>query len=262
MKDSRREEFLDLLGHVDEDILIKAIDMDDPEMTKRRAHIHMRRWKHIVWIAAALLLLAGSLTALGMGPLRDTWMATILFGNGSNEIVLESNVKLLDIRDDAPKTRLDVTLTQAEGITGIPFLSSSWYTSDAVYYRPWVPYQEKDPKGRRLGKGKEIERIDLWYPRCVVMPDGGGHISCSITLFTTHASENTILAGDGLDATGGKTGAKTCTLETLGVEAVLYRTDWDEERITAALIHNDVYYAFIGEGVSEERMEEFLHSLQ
>lgn len=261
------EKLMDLLGDIDDSILSKAIDADNSVDSKelcsgKSASIKKMTIKKIVLIAAAVLLLIGSVTALAAGPLRDTWVGKIIFGSGSSELILDENIKLIHINEDAPKQNCTVSLIQAEEMIGVDLLNSPLFTNPEIYYKPFVPYDHVDPKGRRLGKGKEIESIDLWYANSVVYPDSNGtkYISTNITMLTDHATENTI-PDNGLDATGGKEHAETYTLTSLDAAAVFSRVDWDKSRLSAELLYKDIYYQFVGINVSEDEMKAFLDTL-
>lgn len=260
-------DYLQVFGAIEDDLIVKALETPCPKYlyTTEKSQKKKQRIKRVVLIAAALSVLLGAATALAAGPLKGTWFANVLFGNGSSKAVAEKGISLLDIREDAPKKSPGhmVDFAQVQEMLGIDLLDSPLYTSREVSYRPLVPYEKLDPKGRRLGKGREIERVDLWFPSCVVYPDQKNKsISLTMVLFTGHATENTLLGFEGPDAAGQKKYSSSYRMQTLGAEAILYGVEWDHSRLTAAFAYNGIYYEFTGQNVSEEEMIQLLDSLE
>lgn len=208
-------------------------------------------WKKAVVLTACITIVLSILgTTVFSQYLSKFWTSKVTIGDGKEEIIVNKEVGLIHIKEDAPKKDLvDISLKQAEDILGINFLHSAMYSNQIVSYRPIIPH-------------KEIEALDLWYPSCVVYDsdDNDKSICGFFRLLTDKATEH-VIPNEDIDATGEKKLLRSYNISNLNTNVILYTNDWSEERLTAVFDYMNVHYTFIGNKVSEEEMMEFIKSL-
>lgn len=268
------EKLLDLLGDIDDTVLTKSIDAATPQKVvfKRKKTV-----KRLLLIAAILILASTSLVVVAQNPLKNTWVAKIMLNSGEQEVVLKDEVRLVHIKQDAPKQALEnpLTLTQAEEMLGVDLLTSPLFYKQEVYYNPVVEYYEILPNGKRAGKSTDIEQVHLWYSPCRTFDDADADmksISMSVIIITDLAKKEYI-PYDSPDAAGGKLYLRTYNLASADTSAVLCYCEAEGsgdvaasgrsyDRITAELCYKDVYYQFIGNNITEAEMTQLLDSLR
>lgn len=210
-------------------------------------------WKKFAAAAAGLIMVLTILGTTGSAQyLAHLWTSKIGINDGSGEeIILNEEVGLIHIKEDAPKKELDeISLKQAEDILGIDLLDSAMYSNDHINYIPIIP-------------DKEIERVDLWYPACVVYgSDANDKYICGSFLLLTDKATESVISNEGIDPTGGKVMLRTYKSSNLNTTVILYGVDWSKARITAVFDYKNVDYSFIGNNVSEKEMIEFIESLK
>jgi hypothetical protein len=208
-------------------------------------------WKRFAAVAAGFIMVLTILGTTGSAQyMAHLWTSRVNIGDGSKEIILNQEVGLIHIKEDAPKKELDgISIKQAEDILGIDLLDSAMYSND-LNYMPLIP-------------DKEIERVGLWYPACVVYgsDENDKNISGSFLFLTDKATES-VMSNEGIDPIGGKVLLRTYKSSNLNTTVILYGVDWSKARITAVFDYKNVDYSFIGNNVSETEMIEFIESLK
>lgn len=208
-------------------------------------------WNKVAILAVCTTIVLSILATTGFSQfLSGFWTSKVTIGDGKEEIIVNKEVGLIHINEDAPKKDLvDISLKQAEDIIGINFLHSAMYSNQTVKYMPIIPH-------------KEIEALDLWYPFCVVYDsdDNDKNICGSFWLLTDKATEH-VIPNEDIDASGEKILLRSYNSSNLNTTVILYTNDWSQERLTAVFDYMNVHYTFTGNKVSEEEMMEFIKSL-
>lgn len=177
-----------------------------------------------------------------------SWTSRVLIGDGSKEIILNKEIGLIHINENAPKENLNnISLEQAEYKIGVDLLESPMYSNDSVNYMPVI-------------SEKEIESVNLWYPSCVVY-ENDKYISGDIMLLTDKATEH-VIPNEDIDATGEKVLLHSYKSSNLNTTVILYTVKWSKSRLTAVFDYKNIHYSFIGNNVSKTEMMEFIESLK
>jgi hypothetical protein len=138
-----------------------------------------------------------------------------------------------------------MTVNEAEKMLGIDLLTYQEATTDELSYRS-------------LLSEDKIGRIDLWYAGFVEYPNSVPEespdykrISESMNFLTQYADEGYWSAfEEGVDAQGGKDALRTHHIASIDTDAIIYGADWDETRLTATFIYENVMYTFTANNVS------------
>jgi hypothetical protein len=234
-------------------------------MTMNRVHAEGRKVsrkpvKRISIMIAAVLILTLSVGTAFATEIRDFVTAHLSIEGGTpapladiGYVNIGGNVISFDGFEEPGK---QMTVSEAQNMLDIDLLTYQGATTEELSYSSYLSEDK-------------IGRIDLWYAGFVEYPNSVPEessnykrISESMNFLTQYADERYWSAfEEGVDAQGGKDALRTHHIKSIDTDAIIYGADWDETRLTATFIYENVMYTFIANNVSEAEMIEILENL-
>lgn len=239
-------------GTADQRILNAVLARNSLRTEKRGASaMNKRKYPGLAYALAVVLFISGlAAGAVFAEDIKGLVETVLSLGDGSTYPI--SKIGPVKIKDTAVISPgfIPLTIDEVEEMLGIKFLTTDRAAAAVVHY------------STGLAKGK-IGRVDLWWPGLIDFgKNDGKFISMSVAFLTPEAGrEYSEPFAEGIDASGQKDVLGTYFLESLG-EVVLYGNSWDETRLTATFVHQDMLYTFIASHLSPEEMFVILESLR
>lgn len=238
------DKLVDAIGEIEE-IKIKEAKSYSP--TVKRNSVKSLFLKAPVAACLILCLLVGTVAYATHEAYE--WSTSILFEDGS-KVELVENATFKEIPDSAPKTErtedsigtITMTHSEIEKVLGFDILNYEGATSDIIGYKTM---QNDDGT---------IGRIDLWWADFLEISEDK-QITLHISMLNKGADEGYVLAfKECQDAAGGKKLENIVTLDSLGVKAVIYKSNSHDNKITMTFVYDNVLYQFGGFDFTESEM--------
>ena len=189
------------------------------------------------------------------------WSTGVEFENGTKVNIVE-NANFKEINTNARKSENLISMThdEVEQNLGFHILDYEHTTNKSMGY------------STSLNSDGEIGLIHLWWDGFIDNTNGqfgkngdktGKVISVDISILNKGAEERYIYPFlEGKDATEEKELNLVYEIKKLNTKAVIYGNSWDETRLTASFVYDDVYYQFISYNYTKEELIEILEQLK
>lgn len=189
------------------------------------------------------------------------WSSNVEFEDGTKVNIVE-NANFKEINKKARKSEYLTSMThnEVEQNLGFHILDYEHTTSKSIGY------------STSLNSNGEIGLIHLWWGGFIDNTNGqfgkdgdktGKVISVDISILNKGAEERYVYPFlEGKDATGEKKLDRVYEIKNLNTKVVIYTNDWDQTRLTAAFVYDNVYYQFISHNYTENEIIEILENLK
>lgn len=176
----------------------------------------------------------------------DSFKAVVKLEDGT-ELNITDNMGFKEINNTDLITsgkRIQTTYEKLEHMLGFSILKIQDRITDEIYYDVG------------LNDDKTIGRIDLW------IPSPKENISVYASMLNKDSDLGYIIPfTEGIDAIGNKVIKDTLKSSKLNIDIVLYGVKDDKKRLVATFVYDDIYYEFIGEGISQNKMLNIIEDL-
>lgn len=205
-------------------------------------------------VIAVCLLSVTIVYAKEIKEIFQNWSTSIKLENGT-EVKISENNNFKEIPTNAIKVkenseRPKMTFKEIEEMLKFSILKLPENNTNEIYY------------DTSLNDDGSIGRVDLWIPYFYKEGENK-YISISVHMLNKYADEGYVLAvQEGIDATGGKNIENSYKSENLNTNIVIYTNDWDEERLTATFVYDNILYSFIGKNISKDEMTSIIETLK
>ena len=208
-------------------------------------------------IITCVALIGGAAYA---GTALTDWESVISFfddkGN-ETQVTVSDEAFFKELPDGLPvpgdgEPMIAMTRDEVESLLGFNILDSELSPDSTILnYDAYVNH----------GNG-DVAVVKLWVPDFITGSETKS-INMSVDILSTDAEEGYILPFiEGKDASGGKVYQEICTIENLGVDAVMYTHDDLPTRLNATFVHDDIYYHFIAENYTLDEFKTILNTLR
>ena len=180
-----------------------------------------------------------------------SWSTGVEFEDGTKVTLIE-NANFKEINKNARKSENLISMThdEVEHNLGFHFLDYEHTSSKSIGYSTY------------LNSNGSIGLIYLWWADFIDNTNGKD-ISVSISILNKGAEDRYVYPFlEGKDATGEKELEQVYEIKNLNTKAVIYGNNWDETRLTASFVYDNVYYQFISYNYTKDEIIEILEQLK
>ncbi len=239
---------------LEEEILVKTVNKQ--KKTKKFK---------LVYASWAILIIAlCSITIVYADEIREffKWKTTLSLDDGTKvEISNDTTFKKInpeffkfvnisgEMDSETFMHNVEINISELDKLLGFHILNSDKSKLEKIY------------STINFNKDGSVGIVDLFYPSFIKYNEEK-NVSMYIRIINENADYGYILAfEEGIDASGGKKIVHDYKQKKLDTNVIIYTNDWDDTRLSATFIYDNIFYQFTCFNISIDELVEIIDSL-
>lgn len=239
---------------LEEEILVKTVN-------KQKKN---KKFKLVYASWAILIIALCSITIVYADEIREffKWKTTLSLDDGTKVEISNDTAfkkinpkffKLFNISDEIDSERFmqnaEINISELDNLLGFHVLNSYKSKLETIY------------STISFNKDGSVGIVDLSYPNFIKYNEEK-NVSMYVRIVNENADYGYISAfEEGIDASGGKKIVHNYKQKKLDANVIIYANDWDDTRLSATFIYDNIFYKFTCFNVSIDKLVEIIDSL-